>query len=208
VLITAIDPGTRESAFVVLTAATGCIGEHGILPNEELLSLLATKAKYAIGRSVPRNPETMPHLAIEMVASYGMPVGAEVFETCVWIGRYVQVWAEWHGPHSFVYRRDVRMHLCNDGRKATDATVRQALIDRFGPGKAAAIGTKAKRGPLYGVKADVWQALAVGVTYLDRVGSAQSITGQAPADSIARPAKRAPVASHELLDGVGLGGGR
>jgi hypothetical protein len=47
--------------------------------------------------------------------------------------------------------------------KAKDANVRQALIDRYG-GKAEAIGTVKKQGPLYRVKSHAWQALAVAVT--------------------------------------------
>lgn len=170
-LITAIDPGTTESAYVNLKE--GRIDKFGRVPNGELLKSLSTWAKY--GTNGPR-PATAPHLVIEMVASYGMPVGAEVFETCVWIGRFVQAWADWMCPHEFVYRRDVRNHLCNRRRDATDATVRQALIDRYGPGKSVAIGVKAKPGPLYGIKADVWQALAVAVTYADL--AAQSSAGK------------------------------
>jgi hypothetical protein len=101
-----------------------------------------------------------------MIACYGMPVGAEVFETCVWIGRFLQ---RWEGPYSLVYRREVKLHLC-DSARAKDANVRQALIDRFGPGKQKAIGLKASPGPLFQIKADLWAALGVAVTFADRKG--------------------------------------
>jgi hypothetical protein len=153
----AIDPGTRESAWVAFT--DGRPVQFGIEPNEAVLDRIAEAAVDA--------------LAIESVASYGMAVGADVFETVVWIGRFIQRWAD--DPRSYrgldrpvhrVYRRDVKLHLCADSR-AKDANVRQALIDRYGPGKDAAIGRKATPGPLYGVTSHVWSALAVAVTVAD-----------------------------------------
>jgi hypothetical protein len=41
------------------------------------------------------------------------------------------------------------------------------MIDRFGPGKEKAIGRKATPGPLYGVKKDIWSALAIACYHLD-----------------------------------------
>nr|WP_307731851.1 hypothetical protein [Massilia sp. H27-R4] len=101
-------------------------------------------------------------LALEMIASYGMAVGREVFETCVWIGRFKQAW---HAPDQveLVYRKDVKLHLCGTPR-AKDANVRAAIIDKFGPGKETAIGKKASPGPLYGVVSHAWAALAVAIT--------------------------------------------
>jgi hypothetical protein len=61
----------------------------------------------------------------------------------------------------------VKMHLCGNTR-AKDGNIRQALLDRFGPGKAIACGTKKQPGPLYGVSKDVWQALALAVTWSDQ----------------------------------------
>lgn len=104
-------------------------------------------------------------LAVEMIASYGMPVGKEVFETCVWIGRFIQAWGE-SKPVKLVYRKDVKIHLCGS-MKAKDANIRQALLDMFpatGGGKTPQVGTKGKPGPLYGVSTHVWPALAVAVT--------------------------------------------
>jgi hypothetical protein len=111
-------------------------------------------------------------MAIEMVASYGMPVGREVFDTCVWIGRFVQEWS--HADHKpepsivrMIYRKEEKMHLCGSV-KAKDSTIRAAIIDRYG-GKERAIGKKKAPGPLYGIHADVWQALAVAITCAETI---------------------------------------
>lgn len=147
----AIDPGSENSAFVSLNDEG--ISSFGIWPNSKIAGW--KRAKYSAPGA---------HLAIEMVASYGMPVGAEVFATCVWIGRFIQAW---DGPFTLIYRKQITSHLCGSG-KAKDANVRRALIDRFGPGKVIAIGTKKAPGPLYGVHADVWSALAVAVTFIEQ----------------------------------------
>jgi hypothetical protein len=62
-----------------------------------------------------------------------------------------------------VYRKDVKLYLCGSLR-ATDANIRAALLDRFGPGREIAVGTKRAPGPLYGIKGDEWSALAVALT--------------------------------------------
>lgn len=145
----AIDPGPQQSAWVQYMA--GAPMKAGISDNDELLRDL-----YRVWE-----PLCEP-VVIEMIASYGMPVGRDVFETCLWIGRFMEA----ADGADLVYRKDVKMHLCQSPR-AKDANIRQALIDRFGPGKEAAIGKKASPGPLYGFKADMWAALAVAVTYAD-----------------------------------------
>ena len=147
----AIDPGNERSAWLLFQGAQ--IVKFGIDDNHELLERMAN-GQLSSGREA---------LAIEMIASYGMPVGREVFETCMWIGRFIQAW---QGPYKLVYRKDVKLHLCGQPR-AKDSHIRQALLDRFGPGKDKAVGTKRAPGPLYGVSADVWSALAVAVTFAD-----------------------------------------
>lgn len=149
----AIDPGTTQTAYVVYEA--GSVLGKGIYPNEKMRDFVWHLGNdLALPRGFP--PEK---LYIEMIASYGMPVGREVFETCVWIGRFIEAW---QGPYTFVYRKDVKLALCGSS-KAKDSNIRQALLDKFGPGKEIAIGKKASPGPLYGVSKDVWAALAVAV---------------------------------------------
>ena len=112
-----------------------------------------------------------PILALEAIASYGMAVGKEIFDTCYAIGRMWELWESRGGTTRLVYRRDVKLFLCQSVR-ATDSNIRAALLDRFG-GKAKAIGSKANPGPLYSLKKDMWSALAVALTAEEqiRVGS-------------------------------------
>lgn len=143
----AIDPGTTHSGWVLMR--DGKPWDSGVDENSDMLNQISDWGGADI--------------AIEMIASYGMAVGKEVFETCLWIGRFVQV----AGPERvrLVYRKDVKLHLCGSPR-AKDANIRQALIDRWG-GKAEAVGTIKKPGPLYGVKSHAWAALGVAVTAME-----------------------------------------
>lgn len=142
----AIDPGPVSSAFVLFDGRR--VVDHGQLKNEEPLA----------------QPYTT---VIEQIESMGMAVGAEVFETVFWSGRFAQA----SRPFDRVTRRAVKLHLCGSMR-AKDQHIRQALIDRFG-GKAEAVGTKKAPGPVFGISSHRWAALAVAVTWCDHQAAAK-----------------------------------
>jgi hypothetical protein len=148
-LILAIDPGTTQTGYALMEGKV--IISKGIMDNGEFVNMLSANCANT--------------LAYEMIASYGMPVGAEVFSTCVWIGSFIQAFGR---DRSFpVFRKDVKMHLCGTPR-AKDGNVRQAIIDMYEPsggGKIKQIGTKSAPGPLYGVNTHVWPAIGVGLTF-------------------------------------------
>lgn len=215
VLITAIDPGPRLSAYVVLHGTS--ILEHGKIGNHELIQKLRA---------------TEPHgpLVVEMMAPYGCIVGREVFETCIWVGRQLEAW---RGVARLLERREVKQALglkAGGKNAATDADVRSALIVRWG-------GKGGKRQPppaaLKGITKDEWAALAVAVAWrethaeafaaveeaplsdledLNRAlglcssaGAAQSTDPQSGGD---QAEKRAPARAETHQRGLGLGGGR
>lgn len=146
--IMAIDPGDVESAYVIIDGDARPT-EFGKIANHLLLERI--RGYYGL-------------VVIEMIASYGMPVGETVFETCVWIGRFSQVHAEECGePATRIKRLSVKLHHCHDSR-AKDANVTRALVDRFAPGQANyGKGSKIDPGWFYGFAADVWQAYALAV---------------------------------------------
>jgi hypothetical protein len=152
-VLLAIDPGHTESAWVL------CDGKNPLAFAKEKNELLLDRIRRQMW------PVVMPdHAVIEQIKSYGMSVGAEIFETCVWTGRFMEACGP--GTVDRIPRLDVKLNLCHDSR-AKDQNVRQAIIDRFG-GKEKAIGKKAAPGPLYGVSSDVWAALAVALTWWDQ----------------------------------------
>lgn len=148
--VLAIDPGNRQSAWCMIDGETLKPISFGKEENQVVL-------------------DSVQHLSydsivIERVASYGMAVGRDVFETCEWVGRFTQAARV---PPDYVYRQEEKLHICGDSR-AKDANIRRALIDRFAQhdlknGK----GTKKNPDWFYGFSADVWQAYAVAVTYVE-----------------------------------------
>lgn len=151
-LALAVDPGNERSAYVLFDGRA--VLSLNILDNEEMVGFLRTQSYL--------NPPRQ--LVVEGFACYGMAVGREVFDTCVWIGRFMEAFGA--NRCALVYRPEVKLHLCHSAL-AKDPNVRQALIDRFGPGRRKAIGLKRSPGPLYGVSTHCWSALAVAVTWWD-----------------------------------------
>lgn len=154
--ILAFDPGNEYTAYCLIDRETRKPIEFGKVPNEEALSLL-----------YDRFIADLDVVVIEMVASYGMSVGASVFWTCVMIGRLTEA-AKHVAPVDYIYRIEEKTTICHDS-KAKDANIRQALIDRFAQhDKKNGKGTKKNPDWFYGFAKDVWQSYAVGVSWLEK----------------------------------------
>ena len=155
--ILAIDPGTLKTGWVIYDTKSHTILDKGITENYGLKLYI----KSNIGESV------FDSVAIEMIASYGMPVGREVFETCLYIGQLMQMMDDAYVPCKLIFRREVKQAICHNG-KAKDPQIRQALIDEFpktGGGKKPQIGNKNQPGRLYGITSHIWAALGVAITH-------------------------------------------
>jgi len=159
-MILAIDPGNFQSAYVLMNRNYEPI-RFGKIPNQEMREVIL---EIETTNALRMNREDRITTVIEMVASYGMAVGREVFDTCVWIGRFVELASR----TEFIYRKEVKLNLCGQV-KANDSNVRMALIDRFAihdykTGK----GTKLNPDWFFGFHSDIWSAFSVGCTYLDQ----------------------------------------
>lgn len=155
-IILAIDPGTVESGWCEY--CDGSVIDSGVFDNGDMLEKVANSFADI--------------LAIEMMASLGMAVGKEVFETVRWTGRFQQAWRD-PDAVKLVYRSEVKMHLCGSMR-AKDGNIRQAIIDLFpatGGGKVRQIGTSKAKGPLYGVASHAWPALGVALTVIGKTSA-------------------------------------
>lgn len=156
--ILAIDPGTTETAYV-LTKEDLTPLEFGKIDNKLML--------HTIVKLVQDDPNT--EVAIEMIASYGQPVGNETFETCRWIGRFEEC-ARINGtvPH-FIYRREEKKALLKGKMCGTDKNIRDALIQKFAKfDMVKGKGTAKEKDFFYGFHADIWQAFAVAYTFCNK----------------------------------------
>lgn len=146
-----IDPGNVESAWALIRGDNCKPVDFGKADNKYVRDLLiATPADTSVG--------------IEMVASYGMAIGRDVIWTIAHLGRFWQI----REDAELIERADVKLHHCHT-RKANDANITAALVDRFAfglPNKGK--GTDAAPGHFYKFKRDVWQAYALAVLMADR----------------------------------------
>jgi hypothetical protein len=155
--ILAIDPGSTYTAWVLLVGTVPV--DHDKEHNEDLIARLRA--------GVVSDHHDPSLVVIESMSPRGMPTSAQEMETLWWAGRFAE--AAHPLPVERITRDAVKYHLTGRRAKVTDTNVRAALIDRYGGigGKDAAIGTKRAPGPLHGITADRWAALAVGVSWLD-----------------------------------------
>lgn len=156
--VLAIDPGNIESGFVIAEYDENDITHVlrvGKVENAEMMQIIAESAGM--------------DFAIEMIAGMGMTVGKEVFDTCVWIGRFWErALTRDFRTMRYIYRREEKLCLCGSAR-AKDANIRQALADRYAPGQPNfGKGTKKLPGFFFGFSADMWAAMAVSTTYYDK----------------------------------------
>lgn len=156
--ILAIDPGNIKSGYVIAEYDENDITHVlrvGKVENAEMMQIIAESAGM--------------DFAIEMIAGMGMTVGKEVFDTCVWIGRFWErALTRDFRTMQYIYRREEKLCLCGSAR-AKDANIRQALVDRYAPGQPNyGKGTKKLPGFFFGFSADMWEAMAVAATYYDK----------------------------------------
>lgn len=148
-MIIGIDPGNEQTAFALIRNDYSIIAADKV-GNEEFLTTF---------RDLTSGVDCV---AIESIQSYGMTVGRSVFETCYMIGRIIQTAKHNNLPYKLYPRPKVARSLVGTQSKTNDASVRQALLLRFGGDK--------KGEPIFPLKgggSDKRSAYAVAVYHLD-----------------------------------------
>ena len=123
---------------------------------------------YAIDLNGPIHEEDITFV-IEDIENFGMPAGRSLFDTAKYIGRLSRMIEErFLVEPEYIFRHEEKMTICRNPR-ANDATIKQALVDRFAPDTSNhGKGTKKEPGFFHNFHADVWSSFAIAVTYHDK----------------------------------------
>ena len=151
-VLMSIDPGTSESAYVIVNIDDYRILDKGKVSNDKMIEIVKTGY--------------YDYLVVEGMSSYNQPIGQETMDTIFFSGRLFQI-AE---DRAYVIkRRDVKTHFELPKKCNADSYIRIVLIDRFARSdKKTGRGTKASPDFFYGVTADIWQSFALAVTWIDQ----------------------------------------
>lgn len=176
--VVALDIGTKEAGSGWLAIETTA-DEHHLVDAENTRVVwcgMETNGKILLQLQYADSTPGY-EIVFEGMSSYGKAVGGSVMLSLLWIGRMIgtiDTRREYGGADpQIVLRRTVAAHLVG-ARRAGDPTmdsmIAKAVRERFGgfgASKPSVCGTKAARGPLFGFKADIWQAAAVAIAYAE-----------------------------------------
>ena len=175
-MLLAIDPGTSQSAYVGMKNDYSVVS-HAKVANNKLLELIT------LGGYDVMVIECMEPRLAKSKSNSNAPnqvIGRETYETCYWIGRFMEAAIRRGMDIHRVYRSEEKSRIIPTKKnklppipppvpRSHDSKIRKGLIMRFaqfdkknGKGKANC------RDVFYGFKADEWAAFAVGVVYLDK----------------------------------------
>lgn len=173
--IMAIDPGTTESAYVILDDQYQILSADKV-GNDVILSIIAD----APGLDAVIIEDIEPRYSSTDRSAAGAVMGQSTIETIKAFGRFSWQAALRGLMVGSIFRRDERSCLIPTKRnglpplpetapKHADGQIRASLIRRFARhDQERGRGTKANPDTFYGFCGDMWQAMAVGVTWLDQ----------------------------------------
>lgn len=164
-----LDPGTRQTGWALLETTDEAVLASGKDDNEHVRLMVRTNLIAPV--SIESRFGRADAVLIEVMASIWGQSDAIVVETLLWTGRFLEAPTV---PVERISRTAVKVQLLGRANvKGADAAIHRLLVDRYAAkagdplgGRRAAVGVKAAPGPLFGVRADAWQALAAGIAYL------------------------------------------
>lgn len=148
--IFALDPGNDRSGYVLFDLGENRLILSGDEPNTLVRAILALYS------GVPD-----VHLVVEKPALIGQQIWHQILDTCIWLGQAVELFGCPERTHYMTRGQVKKALLGRSNVPKADTQIIQVLLERFPGGK----GTKKAPGPLYGIKGDAWQALALAVAY-------------------------------------------
>jgi len=150
----AIDLGPAQSALALWCLTHDHLKYHEYSDNDDIGAAISL---------APFRPDGRPRIiVIEDFVAQGQPFSKIVRDSCVWLGRFMQLGFDMGLPVELASYATISKHLTGNPH-SKDAQLRAVLNDRYG-GK----GTKKQPGGLYGVKDHLWNAVAVAAWYVDR----------------------------------------
>lgn len=159
--ILAIDPGNEESAFVIWdTERKRCINK-GKIKNIDMLDIISNS--------------NYKEACIEMISSYGMPIGQTTIDSCVWIGIFKNEIENTGKKAYLIFRQSVKMHHCHSLNGINDSSVNMVLKQKYGEDNTIKkpnlvfwneeveenMGTKYMNG-------DIWSALSIATYWSEK----------------------------------------